>query len=79
MSVTLTISADNGGASGTKTWTVTNIGTVPAYVDLNISADMSQVGNLNKSLMARLFIVGGGTIYGPAAMIDMAGDYDLNS
>jgi predicted ribosomally synthesized peptide with SipW-like signal peptide len=66
------------GDSGTKTWSVTNTGSVSAYVDLNISVAESGTGDLGDFLTAYLYVSGGDDIYGPDAVNGMAGSYDLD-
>jgi predicted ribosomally synthesized peptide with SipW-like signal peptide len=66
------------GQSGTETWSVTNTGTVPAYVDLNIGILESGTGHLGDYLMVHLYVSGGGDIYGDAPIKNSAGVYDSN-
>jgi hypothetical protein len=66
------------GDSGTKAWTVTDTGTIPAYVDLNVSVSESGTGHLENYLMARLSIAGGSVIHDYVLINDIAGSYNLN-
>lgn len=77
---TLTVANPDAGDNGTETWTVTNVGSVPGYVDLNIS--LAVTGNLSSYLLVHLFVQDNGDIYGsaasPAAISGIAGSYNLN-
>jgi predicted ribosomally synthesized peptide with SipW-like signal peptide len=64
--------------NGTETWSVKNTGTVPAYVDLNISVAESGTGHLKNYLMVHLYPAGGTDIYGGALINGISGSYDLN-
>jgi hypothetical protein len=47
------------GDDDTETWTVTNTGTIPAYVDLDIEVSASGIGNMGYFLLAYLYVSGG--------------------
>jgi len=66
------------GQSGMETWVVTNNGTIPAYVDLNISVSESVTGDLGDYLMTYLYVAGGPVIHSTAPINDIAGNYNLN-
>jgi hypothetical protein len=64
--------------NGTESWSVKNTGTVPAYVDLNISVAESGTGHLENYLMVHLYAAGGADIYGEALINGISGSYDAN-
>ena len=71
------------GTGGTNYWTVTNTGTVPAYVDMSINVAGTGAGSPGDFLLAHIYVAGYvGDIYGSAASplpISAAGrNYDLN-
>jgi predicted ribosomally synthesized peptide with SipW-like signal peptide len=66
------------GDNGTETFTVTNTGTVSAYVDVVTSISESGTGNLHDYLMAHLFVLGGDDIYVTAPIRNIGGSYDSN-
>jgi hypothetical protein len=78
-----TFSNLEAGDSGMKTWTVTNTGTVPAYVDMSINVKGSGTGNLADLLLVHIYVAGyAGNIYGSADSLlpisGAGGYYDLN-
>lgn len=67
----------NIGDSGTKSWAVTNTGTVTAYVDMSIGVSASGTGHLENYLGAQFSISPTGNIYsGP--LRGAGNSYDLN-
>jgi predicted ribosomally synthesized peptide with SipW-like signal peptide len=78
--VSYTFQGLDPGASGRQSWTVTNTGSVDAFVDLDIS--IIEAGGLGGPLMAHLYISGGTDIYGaadsPQPLNGAGGSYDLN-
>jgi hypothetical protein len=72
----LVVSEPAPGAFGTKTWTLSNTGTVGAYADVNVS--LTESGQLGNYMTAHLVVIGGDTIYGPTALNGIAGGYDSN-
>jgi predicted ribosomally synthesized peptide with SipW-like signal peptide len=66
------------GASGTRSWAVTNTGTVPAYVDMRIGVTGDGTGHLGNYIGAHIYVSGSaGSIYnGPLS--SAGGSYDLN-
>jgi predicted ribosomally synthesized peptide with SipW-like signal peptide len=79
----LTIEEPNPGASGAKTWAVTNTGTVPAYVDMSVSVSVSGNVTMVDYVLVHLYVAGyAGSIYGSDGSFlpisGAAGAYDTN-
>jgi predicted ribosomally synthesized peptide with SipW-like signal peptide len=68
----------NAGDSGSESWTVTNTGSISAYVDVNVSVADSGTGHLGNFLIAHLYISGGPEIHVNAPVNNIAGSYNLN-
>jgi predicted ribosomally synthesized peptide with SipW-like signal peptide len=72
---TLVIQNVSANQTGAQNWTVTSIGTIPAYLDLDI--DVTEVGGLVNQVAAKLS-VDGFPIYGWAAISGLEPGFDLN-
>jgi predicted ribosomally synthesized peptide with SipW-like signal peptide len=66
------------GDNGTKTFNVTNTGTVSAYVDMSVGILENGTGHLGQYLMAHLYVSGGADIYGDAPIENSTGIYNVN-
>jgi hypothetical protein len=85
------VSVDSGGDTAAReytglsadqtdsdTWTVTNTGTIPAYVDMAISVSADGTGELEDHMFASLHFSGGPDVCTDTAIKDIGGDYDQN-
>jgi len=68
----------SAGQTGTLNWTVSNTGSVSAYVDVSISLSEVGTGDLGDFLTAYLYVSGGSDIYPGGPISGAAGSYDTN-
>lgn len=64
--------------TGEDIWTVTNTGTISAYVDMVISVSANGTGELEKYMITSLYFSGGPDVCCDLAVKDIFGDYDQN-
>jgi hypothetical protein len=64
--------------TGSDTWTVTNTGTIPAYVDFVIDVSAEGTGELENHLFTSLYFSGGPTVSSNIAIKNIARSYNQN-
>jgi hypothetical protein len=64
--------------TGTDSWTVTNTGTIPAYVDFVIAVSAGGTGELEDHMFTSLYFSGGSTVCANKLVKNIARSYNQN-